>query len=120
MLTILDLAADDVVAVKVDGKISTEQFEQVAALVEDKLRRHDKIRMYAEMDSFGGMSAEAFFADLKLAMRHWRQFDKEAVVTDKQWMKTVSEVAGKLLPGIEVRAFPSGAKTEARDWVRAH
>ncbi len=119
MLTILDLGADEVVAIALDGKLTTEQFDQMAALVEDKLSRHEKIRMYTEIVSFGGMSIEAFYKDMKLALHHWKRFDKEAVVTDKEWLKTASETVGKLFPGIEVRAFPSTDSDAARRWIKA-
>jgi len=119
MLTILELDADNVVAVGLDGKISTEQFDRVATLVEDKLQRHDKIRMYVEVISFGGMSIAAFFKDMKLALHHWKRFDKEAVVTDKKWLQKLSKMGGKLFPGIDVRAFPSMEAEMARQWVQA-
>lgn len=119
MLTILELDADNVVAIGLNGKISTEQFDQVAALVEEKLQRHEKIRIYAEIISFGGMSINTFFKDMKLALRHWKRFDKEAVVTDKKWLQKVSEIGGKLFPGIDVRVFSTTEAETARQWVTA-
>jgi hypothetical protein len=56
--------------------------------------------------------------DIHYSLRYWRNFDKEAVVSDKGWLKTWVEIAGSIVPGIEVRHFTSGEKEEAKAWIR--
>lgn len=46
-----------------------------------------------------------------------RRFSRAAVLTDKAWLKTISELEGKLLPGLEIKAFPRDQKTAAVRWL---
>ena len=48
-----------------------------------------------------------------------RRFKKAAVLTDKTWLKKVSEFEGALIPGLEVKAFQSGEREAAEVWLTA-
>jgi hypothetical protein len=41
------------------------------------------------------------------------------VLTDKQWIKTVSELEGKLMPGLEIKAFDRDGRAEAEAWLNS-
>jgi len=41
------------------------------------------------------------------------KFDRAAVLTDKTWLKTVSELEGVFFPGLEIKAFDRDQKAEA-------
>lgn len=46
-----------------------------------------------------------------------RQFSKAAVLTDKTWLKIISELEGKLIPGLQIKAFERSDKAAAVDWL---
>jgi len=46
-----------------------------------------------------------------------KKFDRAAVLTDKTWLKKVSELEGALYPGLEIKAFDRDQKTEAEAWL---
>lgn len=117
MLHFIELASDRVVGFRIEGKVTNEDFEKVAALVQTRLAAHDKLRIYAEVPEFEGIAIDALFKDLKFALGHWSRFDKEAVVTDKSWLRTATEFAGKLIPHMEVRAFSTREVDAARRWI---
>lgn len=119
MIRILPFDEDRVLALHIDGKMSSEDFEQVLSAVDDKLARHDTLRIYAEMHALTGVSPEALFEDLKFAVKHWQRFDREAIVTDQTWLQKLTSAAGRLMPGIEVRAFGFNEREAATDWIRA-
>ncbi len=48
-----------------------------------------------------------------------KRFRRAAVLTDKTWLKTISELEGKLMPGLEIRAFTREQKTEAEAWLES-
>lgn len=116
MLQMINLGSDKVIGMHVESKLTPAEFEKVAAAMEEKLERHQKLRIYAEV-SFGGMSVETFFKDMQYSLNHWNRFEREAIVTGQAWLEATTEVVDKIFPGIEVRAFPiSGAET-ARRWI---
>ena len=46
-----------------------------------------------------------------------KKFDRAAVLTDKTWLKKVSEFEGALFPGLEIKAFGRDQKAEAEAWL---
>ena len=46
-----------------------------------------------------------------------KKIDRAAVLTDKTWLKKVSELEGALFPGLEIKAFDRDQKTEAEAWL---
>ena len=69
------------------------------------------------MESFEGISIEAFFKDLKFAIKNFRKFDKKAVVTDKAWMQKLGNFSDKLFSSMEIKVFPFEETEEARNWA---
>jgi hypothetical protein len=45
------------------------------------------------------------------------QFDRAAVLTEKTWLKKVSELEGALYPGLEIKGFNSDERSEAEAWL---
>lgn len=118
MLEMIPLDADNVVGFRIEGKISTDELDEAVTAIRSRLERHDRLRIYAEVPSFSGMSARAFTEDMKFGLRNWRRFEKEAIVTDKAWLRRMAGV-GKLVPGVDVRVFGTGEREAARQWVQA-
>ena len=46
-----------------------------------------------------------------------KKFERAAVLTDKTWLKTVSEIEGTFFPGLEIKAFNRNQKAEAEAWL---
>jgi len=46
-----------------------------------------------------------------------KKFSHAAVLTDKTWIKKVSELEGALIPGLEIKAFDKDQKEEADAWL---
>ena len=44
-------------------------------------------------------------------------FDRAAVLTEKDWIKKVSEIEGALIPGLEIKAFGLDEEAEAEAWL---
>jgi hypothetical protein len=119
MLEILSLDADNVIGCVIDGKINAEDIEKISKEIDDKLKTHKKLRVYVEVKNLGGISLDAFFEDLKLGFRHFKNFDKKAVVTDKGWMMKVAPIVDKIFSSIEVKCFSFEDKDEAVKWVKS-
>ena len=104
---------------RIAGKLEGATFDGLSAALDDKLARHAKVRVYVEMAHFEGMSAEAVIDDLRLALRHWRDIEREAVVTGERWIRALTPLGDKLVPGVEVRAFDDTEREVARAWIVA-
>jgi hypothetical protein len=108
--------ADRVLRLRITGKIDREDLDAVSAELETRLNTHPKLRIYAEIEELKGMSLRALMRDLRLSARHFRDVDKEAVVTDIKWIRRLARI-GNVLPGVAVRRFSGHDKDEALRWI---
>lgn len=46
-----------------------------------------------------------------------KKFDRAAVLTDKTWLKKVSELEGFFFPWLEIKAFDRDRRQEAEAWL---
>lgn len=67
------------------------------------------------LPSFGAIVIE--FSRLPSMFGFLRKFSRAAVLTDINWLKTISEFEGKLYPGLVIKAFDRSQKNEAEEWL---
>ena len=118
MLEIIDIGAENVLALRMDGKIELDDIERVKTRVEEILEDHEKVRVYAEVSSFDGISFQALWEDLKLGFGNLSKFSHKAVVSDKKWMANMARFADKLFGSIELRHFTPDERDAAIEWIR--
>jgi intergrase/recombinase len=118
MIDTIPTNSEHVIGCKIDGRINKEDIEKLETYIEDKLSKNKKLRIYVEVLKLEGISLEAVFKDLKLGIKHFNDFDKKAVVTDKDWMKKVAAIADKIFLNIEVRCFSFEDKEKALEWAK--
>lgn len=57
------------------------------------------------------------FSRLPSMLGLMKKFHRAAVLTDKTWLKKVSEFEGALFPGLEIKAFNLEQKDDAETWL---
>lgn len=117
MIEPIPLPVDHVVGFRIDGKISVEDILRVTDVIEARLNRHPKLRVYAEVEHFSGISVSALVKDFSFALRHLRDFEREAIVSDAEWLKKLADVSDRMLSSIEVRHFSKSEKDKALEWI---
>jgi hypothetical protein len=105
------------VEITVDGKVSRQDFDDVAARLEAHIARNGKVRVLEQVKSFGGIEPAAFWADLRFSLRHLADFSRCAVVSDKRWIETLATGINKLV-ACEIRHFAPSQLAAARAWLR--
>ena len=118
MIELIPLPVDNVIGVRLSGKMEKADIEKTSKAIEEKLTVHEKVNIYAEIESFDGISFEALVADIKFAFPHLRDFEKKAVVSEKHWIERLVVIGDKLFPSVEVRHFSFDEKDEALKWVQ--
>lgn len=48
-----------------------------------------------------------------------KRFRRAAVLCDQTWLKTISELEGKLMPDLEIKAFDRDEKAAAERWLES-
>jgi hypothetical protein len=119
MIKLMPMPVENVIGVKIAGKLDKSDIETTIKAIEAKLTVHVKVNIYAEIDSFDGISLDALVADVKFAFPHLRDFHKKAIVSEKHWIEKLVAIGDKLFPSAEVRHFSFDHKDEALRWVQA-
>jgi hypothetical protein len=104
---------------RIEGKLTGDDLEVAIKELESRLKAHERVRVYAEIADISGMTFEAFVKDWTYGLRHLRDVEKEAVVTDRKWIEVLAEWGDALFPSLEVRHFTFDHREEALEWARS-
>lgn len=118
MIEILDGFPDNVLAAACKGHVTREDYETVLIpTLDEKLKSHEKLRIYYEIaEDFSTIDPAAVFEDMKVGMGHLTRWERFAVVTDVEWIRTTMRAFGFLFP-VEMKIFDLTEKQEARAWI---
>lgn len=106
--------------IEMSGKLNAQEMENALDELVSKAENIEKGKMLYDvidynLPSLGAIKIE--FARLPKMLRLMKKFDRAAVLTDKKWLKTASELEGVLFPGLEIKAFDRDQKTDAEAWL---
>ena len=106
--------------IQFSGKLDTEEMKIALDELVSKSKNIENGKMLYEiidfhLPSLGAIAIE--FSRLPSMFGLMRKFDRAAVLTDKTWLKKVSEFEGALFPGLEIKAFNRDQKEEAEAWL---
>lgn len=121
MIEVLD-APDHVVALRLSGRLSGADMDELTAAVEAKLARHDRIGIVADLTPLAGLTLEALAKDIRYniaKLGDWKRFPREAVITDSSWVRAAMSAIDPLVPHVEVRAFAPAERDAAVTWASA-
>ena len=110
-------AFNDLVEVRVEGKLTRESYQLFVPFLEEVIEREGKIRVLFEMVDFHGWTAGALWDDLKFDLKHFRDIERLAIVGEKKWQKGMA-VFCKPFTTAKVKAFDVSELEEARSWLR--
>ena len=116
MLELIEGLPKNVVGIAVSGRLTMQDCEGVLVpAMQKSLKRHDKIRLYYELNSrFPG----AAWDELDFGLEHASRCERVAIVTDIGWVRLTVKALRFLIPS-EIRVFATDQADEGRAWIRA-
>jgi hypothetical protein len=108
------------VDIEFSGKLDEDEMEAALDELEAKTKGIEHGRMLYRVGDFklptlGAIRIE--FSRLPSMFSLIRNFDRAAVIADKQWLRTVSEIEGALIPGLKIKGFEPGEEAAAEAWL---
>jgi hypothetical protein len=94
-------------------RVALDELENKSKNIENGKMLYEIIDFH--IPSLGAIGVE--FSRLPALFGLMKKFDRAAVLTDKAWLKKVSELEGVLYPGLEIKAFNRDQKAEAEAWL---
>lgn len=122
MIEMIPVENEQLVAYRVEGSVTEEDFERVASALEDRMESGEPVRLYAEIASLKGMTMDALASNLAFGAKHATdigKLDRAAVVAREDWIRTLVGIEDTVLPNVEMKAFPMQDKDRAMAWALA-
>ena len=106
--------------IELSGKLNSEEMEIALDELVNKSKEIENGKMLYDvidfhLPSLGAIAIE--FSRLPSMFGLLKKFERAAVLTDKNWLKKVSEFEGMLIPGLEIKAFERNRKEQAEAWL---
>ena len=105
--------------IEISGELTESDYRTVLdPAIEAALERAERLRVLVVVTgNLTGMTPGAMFQDSRLGLRHWRGFDRIAIIADQAWLTRAVRAFAVLIP-CPVRTFPLAEADEARRWLR--
>jgi hypothetical protein len=106
--------------IQLSGKLDAEEMKIALDELVDKSKHIENGKMLYEVIDFHLPSLAAIsieFSRLPAMLGLMKKFNRAAVLTDKAWLKKVSEFEGAMFPGLVIKAFNRDQKAEAEAWL---
>jgi hypothetical protein len=119
MLEFID-SPDDVLALKIRGRITGADLDAIMDRLEPALERADKLHVFVETVSIDAIALDglAQYAGRALPLfGKLNRFGRVAVVADQAWIRFGSRVESAVLPFITYRVFEPQERERALAWV---
>jgi hypothetical protein len=116
--TKLDLSEGNVLGIRLQGRVTEEDYREFLPEMETIIEEHGSIRLLLELKGIQGISPGALWEDLKFDVKHFRDYERLALVGDEQWEKSVATLSKPFVEG-EVEFFPPEKLREAWVWIKA-
>ena len=116
MLQILEEFQGDLVAFRISGNVDKNDYDVMLPLLEEKIRQHGKIRVYAEVQDVEAYSLRALYDEVKFDVKHAANFSKAAIVGDGEWLDWLTTMARPFTTA-EVKYFNFSQRDAAWAWV---
>jgi len=120
MLERIETSSNDVLAFRAVGKITDEDYKSaLIPAVEDQISTQGKARfVYVLGPEFTGFGGKAMLDDALFGVTHWRDFERIAVVTDRDWIANTLRIFMPLMPA-RTKLFHTDKLKDALAWAAA-
>lgn len=108
---------DNMVGFRADGEVTKEDFEIVKLQVTHLVEKTGKLNYMLVLDnSPADFTFGAWVQDALLGIHNITKWNRAAIVSDSETVKTFTDVFSKVMPG-EFRAYGHTQYDRAVDWV---
>lgn len=101
---------------KAIGKLTHQDYEKINPMLDSALDGVDepKIRVFIDGSQFEGWEMRAAWDDLKLGLKHGKEFERIAIFGNKKWQEMSAKIGSWFISG-EIKYFEDC--DEALDWL---
>ncbi len=118
MIKFIEKLPDHVVGIEVNGEVTKEEYDNLVApkmkeLANNKGEINYLVVLKTDVSAF---TAGVWWDDFKMALKYFSKWEKIAIVSDQDWIKTITETFGFAFPG-RPKGFKLSEYNVAVAWV---
>ncbi len=102
--------------IKASGRLTDTDYKDLTPRLEAAIDQHGPLRLYVDMEDFEGWEMKAAWDDFAFGIKHWNDFERVALVGDKQWEEVSVKVIDMFSKG-DFRFFDVSERGAAHDWI---
>lgn len=112
------VGSDVFLALKAVGKLTHEDYEIITPILDSALAEVDmpKVKVLIDGTEMEGWELRAAWDDVKLGLKHGKEFEKIAIYGNKHWQEITAKIGGWFVSG-EVKYFEN--YESALNWLKA-
>ncbi|MES2605903.1 MAG: STAS/SEC14 domain-containing protein [Pseudomonadota bacterium] len=113
-------AGDDRLDISVSGEIDDVEAAHMIDALLVQAKGIENGRMLIDVDDFQLPTLGAFTVELSMLpelFRFSRQFTHAAVLADEPWVRRLSSIEGRLIPGMVIKSFRKDQRYQAESWL---
>lgn len=117
MFDTIDYPEQNLLTLTISGTLTKEHYDAIVPLLDEKIARWGKINLYLDVRSFNYITAAALWKDIKLDVRHWRDFNRIAITSDDSNLLKAATALATLVSPAEIHHYTLEQKEEALHWA---
>ena len=118
MIEMIDIGQPDIIAYRVDGKITAEEMSDLFSILREKLEKGEELRLYQEVVGFSGVEVDAIMEKFRFLKEFGiSRFDRIAVVTPKKWLSKIVDLEDKIFRSVKMKGFSIDEKEQAIEFL---
>jgi hypothetical protein len=110
--------SDLFLTLKAVGTLQHSDYEVIVPMIDSALAGVEdaKLKVFFDGTELDGWELRAAWDDLKLGLKHGREFKKVAILGNKRWLEMSAKIGSWFVAG-DIKYFEN--ETEAFDWLQA-
>ncbi|MFZ5962654.1 STAS/SEC14 domain-containing protein [Thalassococcus sp. BH17M4-6] len=118
MIEKMSLSHENLLGFRIAGTVSQEDYETVLIpALEAAIEEHERLRLLVRVESdFKDYTLGALFEDMRVGLKHWRGFDRVALVAETKWVVRAVKAFSIFMP-CPVAVFDLSEQDEAHRWL---
>lgn len=117
MIETIQTDAPKTIGFRLSGKLHDADYKTFVPTMERILAAEGTVHLFAQFEDFHGWDLHAAWDDFKFGLKHYKDFDRIAMVGDRKWEKWMAQVC-RPFTRATVRYFDASHIDEAWAWLR--
>jgi len=107
--------AEHLVWVTIDGKVTTEECNDLLRHIEAILAKHSPISFLVNFEDLEGVELGALIKDTKVGFTHLKSVKRLALVGESHWIKRITSFPNPF--SLEIKSFDEDQEHQAWEWI---